>query len=498
MDQHPSSPEKKSFEPLSKIILTIFLMLSVGFIFSACGLSGGGPTPTPEISPTFTPQPSATPTLIPTASPTPTPTPLPYLLTNADAIKGLTIQFWHPWTDESAAQVRALVNEFNQNNPYVIRVEVLSIGSSAALDSKLRPALEENARLPMLVAAPSSTLREWLAASPDLLIPLQDYYDHPEWGWEQSGLSAFAAAFLDEEKVDERLLSLPAQRNMPVLFYNQAWARELGFDQPPSTIEEFKTQSCTAAAAQMDDDNTANDGTGGWIIDNDRDTTLSWLNVFAFDSPARPVDAIETFNTKEAEAAFTYLWQLNNEGCAWTSRLPEPYDYFAARYALFYSGTLRDTLRQEHAMGTHQNTDEWTVIPYPLGMDTDQPTALIYGLSYAMLQGTPEEQLAAWFFLQWMNDSKNQAKMLVSAHTLPLSDETQRWLPVFTENHPQWQAPQTWLESARPMPVYNGWEITSQLLEDAAWQLYQPYTTRDDIPTMLEQLDAMTAEFTGQ
>ena len=41
-----------------------------------------------------------------------------------------------------------------------------------------------------------------------------------------------------------------------------------------------------------------------------------------------------SFNSDEMEAMFTFQRSLFDEGCAWNSRLPEPYDYFANRQAL--------------------------------------------------------------------------------------------------------------------------------------------------------------------
>ena len=44
------------------------------------------------------------------------------------------------------------------------------------------------------------------------------------------------------------------------------------------------------------------------------------------------------------------------------------------------------------------------------------------------------------------------------------------------------------------MPSVTGWGQARRVLEDATWQLYQPYTRQEDIPTILVQLDAMLKE----
>ncbi len=51
-----------------------------------------------------------------------------------------------------------------------------------------------------------------------------------------------------------------------VMFYNNTWASELGFDAAPQTADEFKEQACAAAAANDADDTPDNDGTGGLCL----------------------------------------------------------------------------------------------------------------------------------------------------------------------------------------------------------------------------------------
>ena len=43
-------------------------------------------------------------------------------------------------------------------------------------------------------------------------------------------------------------LGFPPNRSMEVLYYNEDWLAELGYDGPPTTPEEFKEMACAAAA----------------------------------------------------------------------------------------------------------------------------------------------------------------------------------------------------------------------------------------------------------
>ena len=59
----------------------------------------------------------------------------------------------------------------------------------------------------------------------------------------------------------------PAQRSARVIFYNQTWARELGFNAPPSTADDFREQACKANASFRSNEDPKDDALGGWLVD---------------------------------------------------------------------------------------------------------------------------------------------------------------------------------------------------------------------------------------
>ena len=56
---------------------------------------------------------------------------------------------------------------------------------------------------------------------------------------------------------------------MEVVFYDQTWLEELGFEGAPSSPEEFKEMACAAADSK-------GDGTGGYIIRDDASAVAAW------------------------------------------------------------------------------------------------------------------------------------------------------------------------------------------------------------------------------
>jgi ABC-type glycerol-3-phosphate transport system substrate-binding protein len=149
-------------------------------------------------------------------------------------------------------------------------------------------------------------------------------------------ISDFANAIWLQDEVDGKRFGMPAQRTARFIFYNQSWARELGFDSPPKTSAEFEQQACAAHQALMKDADTNNDALGGWLISADAMTALSWM--LAFDGGVQEEEGYR-FLAPGNVAAFKYLKVLQQKGCAWVASPDLPvYDRFARGRHYFLRG----------------------------------------------------------------------------------------------------------------------------------------------------------------
>ena len=465
----------------------LWLLVLLGVMMAAC-TTPAEPIVTPTatfVKATAKPSATAIPTKVPV---TPTATTIPYLEVDTEDLKGIIVRFWHPFTDDTAAQMRQIANTFNSENEFGIQVEVYSIGASGALDERFTTAMLQEGEPPTLVAGPLILLHHWEVE--DWLIPADGYMNYPAWQWNPGDVDEFVLS--QHKDSDGQQISLPLNWYTNVIFYNQSWAQELGLNRNPGDLPTFETQACAAKDALLNDENIENDGLGGYIINHQANTLLSWLAAFGYDGiPIETVTPYD-FSTIEAEEAFTALWELSNAGCAWQSRVPTPYDYFAERNALFYAGSTRDIFWQERAMENAGSTDEWIVMPYP---STNGPSPLLMdGSGAALVVTSPEEQLASWFFLQTLLDSRNQALIAIASSSMPVRESAWDWLEVQTAAHPQWASVKDWSNPRISVPARADWLIAGNVLEDAAWELYQPFTTVGRIPSLLEQLDAMIEE----
>jgi ABC-type glycerol-3-phosphate transport system substrate-binding protein len=125
-----------------------------------------------------------------------------------------------------------------------------------------------------------------------------------------------------------------------------------------------------------------------------------------------------------------------------------------------------------------------------------QPVLLTSGLSYGILTAGRPEQLAAWLLLRWLMLPRNQAHLVEISGSLPLGPASADLLREYRLNNPQWASIVDLLPQARITPRRADWRTARRILEDSIWQLYQPYTTPERIPALLERLDATLTELT--
>ncbi len=473
-------------------------LLSVGLILGAL-LSACTPAPEPAGAPTAAPTGAAESTpAAATAAPTPilptlTPTSQPHLQVNPENLRGLEVTFWHPWTGAAAEQIDQITTAFNESNIWGIQARALDQGGPDMLAEKMQAALGDG-DAPNLIAAEAVQIQSWQQQS-GTLIDLSDYANDMRWGLTPQEVEDFTHNLWSGSQKEGLRYGYPAARMPQVLFYNQSWAQELGFEQAPSTPEEFEGQACAAASANASDDNRENDGTGGWIVSYKAPVMLSWMQSFeSFTLLPDPNTGEFRFNTPQVQDTYTYLRKLYDNGCAWVSRLPTPYDYFATRHALFYSGTTEEIPVQQRAQELNASGDAWVVIPYPFKPQAG-PLVMTNDIQYAIPANSPEQQLASWLFVRYLTLPENQAKMTRVTGSWPVSEMALGQLDDYRQKYPQWDAAAAVLVSnAAPAPIDPEWRTVRNILEDASWNMFQVNVEPEDVPQILQVLDATIQE----
>lgn len=460
--------------------LSILLILAV--LLAACQPLT---TTTPGVAtPRVTPRPLAT--LIPTATP-PAPTQTPSFPADVQRLQGLKLVVWHPWLDELQAALQKEADEFNRTNTWGIQVVLKGLGGPAALENALLNTSDGD--LPGLVIAAPESLAIWQQGGGSLFA-LSTLAEDPEWGLTADEKADFLPGLWPTFGPEEVYFSLPVLRNARFIIYNRSWADELGFSDPPATPDELSEQVCTAMRANLLADYTLR-GTGGWLLDNDAYTLAGWLDGFgASFAPSGP-DAPYSFSSPAGEQTFGYLYQLISDKCtvSVTTASPEPYAIFAGRRALAYAASLADLPMQAKVNKKLGSQDRWDVLPFPALEGSG--VIPLYGLDFGLIGGSSEEELAGWLFIRWLLLARNQVSLALAGGMLPVTssgllDLRSRTLPTL-----QYRELLALADHFQPLPAPAAWRTARRALEDAAWQLYQPYTKAEDIPGILQQLDEM-------
>ena len=409
---------------------------------------------------------------------------------NLADLDGVTIEFWHVWDGPVGDALQGLVDEFNASNEYGITVEAFDQGGYGDIFNNMNAAINSG-DLPDLVVGYNNQYLAWDSAG-DVIVDLTPYIQDETVGMDAQAVEDFYPVFWQQDLIGGERLGIPAQRSGQYMFYNVSWAQELGFDAPPATPDEFMEQACASVEANNNDDNPDNDGTGGWFLNTGASTIAGWI--FAFGGEIENPDGGYNFNTPEAEEAFTFLKEMYDAGCAWLpeSRYPNP--EFATRQGMFYTSSIAGLPFQVSAFEDVGNDDQWTVIPFP--STTGRPVIDVYGPSFAMVDSTPEEQLASWIFMKWFTQPENQEQWVEVSGYFPTRASTVPELDDYAESNPQWADSRELLNTAEAKfePRYESWSSVRNAVSDAAAQLFQEGFTTEDIPALLEQLDQTAAE----
>jgi ABC-type glycerol-3-phosphate transport system substrate-binding protein len=461
----------------SQKLVGFFVLFS--FIFSACV-----PSPQPDES-TRTPRPDATRT--PSVAQAPTQA-ASRLNVEEEALRGTQVTVWHPWFGAEASLFESQVAEFNSTNAWGIRVHAQSQFNYSELFAQTDAALKEASNPDLVVAFPEHAL-EWR----EQVVDLNAYARDPVYGMSALDMSDYPSVIWMQDELDGARLGMPAQRTGRFLLYNQTWARELGFDSPPETSFDFEAQACAANRALASDGDAANDALGGWLIDADAMTPLSWM--YAFDGGVQEQDGYRFLVSGNMEA-FKFVKVLQQKNCAWVAS-PEisAYDRFAARQALFATAALEEFVDQTRAFGALGNRDEWIVLPFP---GAEKNAFVVYGSSFIVFKSDDATQLAAWLFIRWILEPENQTRWVQTTGLFPLRSSTADLLDEYSASHPQWAQAVRLLPNGRMTPKLASWRVVRVMLSDGFREMFDsirhPDLTEGQVPLILKQMEDTAQE----
>lgn len=459
----------------------VCVLLALGCILSACA-------PVTTTSVANTPPSGATEDTSARETPTPAASPLGV---EQDALRGKQVTIWHPWFGAEESLFESQVARFNTGNEWGIVVLAESKVNFSEIFPQTSTALEESTNPQVVIALPEHAL-----AWDEAVLDLNPYVRDPEYGMTALDVSDFANAVWLQDVVDEKRFGMPAQRTGRFLLYNQTWARQLGFDSPPTDPAEFESQACAAHDALAKDTNPDNDPLGGWLIDSHAMTPLSWM--LAFDGGVQEADGYRFLAPGNIDA-FKFLKSLQQKSCAWVASPDLPvYDRFAQRQALFATASLEEFPDQVRAFSSAGNTDEWIPLPFPGG---ERSALVVYGSSFVAFPSDDATQLASWLFIRWMLSAENQAEWVKSTGLFPLRSSTMDLLADYSADHPQWAEAVSHLSEGEVSPKLSSWRLVRVMLQDGFRDMFDtirhPDLTEGQVPVILRQMEETAEELSN-
>ncbi len=382
----------------NKLFGLMAVLMIAAMILAACS-----PTPAPTEEPVVTEAPTKVVTEVVTEVPTEEPV--------ADEWAGVdptgqNIVFWHNHTSPREEVLQGIVADFNANNEYGITVTAEYQGGYPDIFNKMLPILN-TADVPDLVVAYQNQAITYQLA--DALVDMNPLVNSPKFGLSAEEQADFFPSFFAQDifpTFDNARLGFPPNRSMEVMFVNMDYLKELGYENPPTTPDEFKEMACKAAAQPFSKAPAGATSNGYEIALDDASTFASWT--FAFGGNVYDYETNQfTYNSEAAVNAATFLQGMFNDGCA----IPVTEKY--GNQTDFGNGSILFTTGSSSGLGYYQKAVDsgsahaWTVIAFP--HTTADPVQNIYGASVSIPKSTPERELAAWLFLKYYTSKEAQS-----------------------------------------------------------------------------------------
>ena len=391
--------------------------------------------------------------------------------------RGQEVVWWHNHSRSREEGLVAMVEEFNATNECGITVVPENQGHYNDIRDKMNAGISTG-ELPGLVVGYQNDQAFYALANG--LADMNQFIHDPTWGLAPEDYDDFYPAFLEQgvhKAFGGQRLGFPPNRSMEMLYYNKTWLNELGYENPPTTPEEFKEMACAGAAAN-------GDGTGGYILRDDASAVAAWTLAFG-GNILNEEGTGYVYNGDATVQAMTFLKGMYDDGCAYFFTEGYPNPELANRHALFSQGSSSGIpyYRSDFADAGTDDVFALTAIPHT----TADPVQNIYGGDIMIPATNPETELAAWLFIKWFTSPEQQAQWVRISNYFPTRATTTDYLGDYINENPEWASALALL----PYGLYEPQLISYQGVRDKAQQAFNEIMQGADIQ---ETLDKLTEE----
>jgi multiple sugar transport system substrate-binding protein len=244
---------------------------------------------------------------------------------------------------------------------------------------------------------------------------------------------------------------------------NMSLLKSVGITAPPRTWVEF-AQDCTRVT------NRAR-GTYGYALDN-----LDASHVYSFvisrgGEFARADGKGYTLDTPQMKSAMLFMVGLLKQGVA--RKIPKRYDDqtdFGNGIVAFTLGSTSGlTFYAKAVSSSSSGPAEWTIAPIPQLASTAAPAIDLYGASVSIPKTTPQKQLAAWLFVRWFSEPRQQAQWAHVSKYFPVRKSSEPLIKDMLDADPRFAASWSILKTAnlKAEPPFAGYDLVRDAINSA-------------------------------
>jgi multiple sugar transport system substrate-binding protein len=392
---------------------------------------------------------------------------------------GTTITYWYQHTGANGDAMAKMIADFNATNQWKITVKGEYAGPYNDIYTKMIAAVAAG-NPPDLVVAYQNQSATYMVSN--ALVDMNAYVKDPKWGI-GGDLGDFFSGFINQDvsaQFDGKRLGFPPNRSIEVMYVNMSLLKSAGINVPPRTWDEFARDSARVTNKDK--------GTYGYAIDN-----LDASHVYAFvvsrgGELARPDGKGYTLNTPQMKASMLYIRGLLQQGVA--RKIPKKYDdqtdFGNGLVAFTLSSTSGLSFYAAAVKGSKTGPAEWTISPVPQAAATSAPAIDLYGASLSIPHTTPQRQLAAWLFIRWFSEPKQQAQWTHVSYYFPVRKSAEPLIKDLLDADPRFAAAWSLLKAAnlKSEPPYAGYD----LVRDAISAAYSKVLDGADVDSTLAAL----------
>ena len=347
---------------------------------------------------------------------------------------GQTVLWWHQHTRDRQEGLDQMVQEFNDTNEWGITVIAEYAGGYQDIYDQMITAIaaDDPSLMPNLTVGYANQVAKYQLS--EALVDMDELVDDPKWGLTAEEKADFFQGIFEADVSPvfgdgHFRMGFPPNRSMEVMYYNQEWLWELGYEEPPKTWAEFREMACAATDPEA--------GTVGYEISTDASRFASM--VFSRHGSYFLEDGSSfDFENDTVKETMQFIKDLYDEGCI--TLIAESYGDqtdFGNYKCLFTIGSSSGLPYYESAVEAGEKGEfVWGVAPLPYMDGGDEPVMNLYGASVSIPVTTPEQELAAWLFVKFFTSPENNARWAQISGYYPVRDGAAALMEDYFEANP--------------------------------------------------------------